>query len=464
MTKTTLTGFALGLGLVIGLVIGLAAPADAKVPAAQAARLGQDLTPMGSEKAGNGNEIPAWTGGLAAVPPTVNWKSGEGAHEDPFKDDRPLFTITGDNMSRYAGKLTDGYKKLLADYSTFSMPVYRTRRSCALPEFVYESNKNNALVGELVGRGNGVSEAIMGSPFPIPNSALEMVWNHTLRYRSFKATREFTAAAPTRSGSWTPITVQDEAILQWSDPGKARAEDLDNISIYYIANTTAPARSAGNVILVHETLNRALEARRAWSYSPGTRRVRRAPNIAYDNPGQNSDSLSTSDSFDGYNGAPDRYDWTILGKSERYISYNNYATATAPIGGLLYRQGRGRHPNQDYARYELHRVWTIEAKLKSSARHVYSRRVKHIDEDAWRIATTELYDGRGELWRVQEMRFAQFYEVPLCGGSAELVYDLQAGRFLALALRNGTQGLNYFADELNKKRYTPAAIRRLGKR
>lgn len=446
--------------LTFALFALVATSVSAKVPASQAARLGRDLTPMGSEKAGSG-DVPAWTGGLSGIPRGVNWRPGSGKpHQDPFTADRVLYTITAKNMGRYSAFLTEGYKKLLTTYDSFSMPVYRSRRTCALPKFVYASNKRNATVAELVGGGNGVSEGIMGSPFPIPNNALEIVWNHTLRYRSFKATREFTAVTPSATGVYTPVTVQDEAILQWSDPAKKRAEDLSNISIYYIANTIAPARSAGTVILVHESLNRAIEPRKAWQYSPGTRRVRRAPNIAYDNPGTNSDALSTSDSFDGYNGAPDRYDWTVTGKSTKIITYNNYQTALAPVPKLV----TPRHLNQQYARYEKHRVWTVEANLKPTARHVYSRRVMHMDEDAWQLATSELYDGRGELWRVQELRYAQFYEVPLCGGSGEVVYDLQAGRYVVLALRNETSGLNFFADELEVSRYTPASIRRLGKR
>lgn len=432
----------------------------AAVPANQAARLGRDLTPMGSEKAGSG-DLPSWNGGLSGIPRGVNWRpASQKPHADPFAGDKKLYTITSKNMGRYSALLTNGYKKMLSSYNTFSMPVYRSRRTCALPKFVYAANKRNATVGKLVGGGNGIENGIMGSAFPIANNALEMVWNHTLRYRAFKVTREFSAVSPTSSGSYTPVTVQDEAVLQWSDPSKRRAQDLNNISLYYIANTTAPAARAGSVILVHESLNRAIEPRKAWQYSPGTRRVRRAPNIAYDNPGTNSDALSTSDSFDGYNGAPDRYNWTVLGKTIKLISYNNYQTALAPLGALI----TARHLNQKYARYEKHRVWTIQADLKPTARHVYSRRVKHIDEDAWRIATSELYDSRGELWRVQELRYAQFYEVPLCGGSAEVVYDLQAGRYVALALRNSTRGLNYSADELQVSRYTPASIRRLGKR
>ena len=56
----------------------------------------------------------------------------------------------------------------------------------------------------------------MGFPFPIPNSAYEIVWNHTLRYRSFKLTRQFAAAPMTPAGDYTLLKVQDEAIFWWA--------------------------------------------------------------------------------------------------------------------------------------------------------------------------------------------------------------------------------------------------------
>lgn len=445
--------------LVSALMAGaLSTSAFAKVPEAQINRLGADLTPMGSEKAGAG-DIPEWTGGLATVPGNVNYVAGQHM-PNPFPDDPVLFTVTPENMGQYDDLLTLGYKTLLSTYPSYKMNVRQTRRTCAYPDIVYEATRRNAQVGELAAGGNGVSEAIMGFPFPIPNSALEIVWNHTLRYRSFKATRQFTAAAVTRGGDYTLTTVQDEAILQWSDPTKGRAEELDNISIYYIANTIAPARAAGSVILVHETLNRALDPRKAWQYSPGTRRVRRAPNIAYDNPGTNSDGLSTSDSFDGYNGAPDRYDWTVVGKSVKIVAQNAYDALTAQYTDFI----KPLHLNQDKIRYEKQRVWTIEANLKDDTRHVYARRVKHLNEDSWAIVSAELYDGRGELWRIQETHNIQYYHVPLCGKNAEVVYDLQAGRYLALTMQNEEPPLNYFADELDVNRYTPASIRQLGVR
>lgn len=441
-----------------GMMLGASA-ASAAVSQAQADRLGKDLTPMGAEKAGNGGAIPAWTGGLSTPPPGVTVTQGERL-QNPFAGDAVEYTVTPANMGQYDGVLTDGYKKMLSTYDTYKMNVYQTRRSCAFPEFVYEANKNNAKVAVLVGNGNGVGKGIMGAPFPIINNGLEGIWNHTLRYRSFKLTRQFTAAPVTATGDYTLQTVQDEAILQWSDPTKGSAEELDNISIYYIANTVAPARAAGSVILVHETLNRALDPRKAWQYSPGTRRVRRAPNIAYDNPGTNSDGLSTSDSFDGYNGAPDRFDWTVRGKSEKLIAYNDYEAELAKYDDFI----QARHLNQDKVRYELHRVWTIEANLRSDNRHIYSRRVKHMDEDSWQLSQSELYDGRGELWRVQELHSIQRYQVPLCASSAEVVYDTGNGRYLALAMQNEETGINYYADELNPDRYTPGSIRQLGVR
>jgi hypothetical protein len=445
--------------LVSALAISaIATSALAKVPEAQVNRLGQDLTPMGSEKAGEG-DIPAWTGGLQTVPSNVTYKPGDKL-ANPFESDPIKYTITAQNMGQYEALLTPGYKAMLQTYPSYKMNVYETRRTCAFPDRYYEATKRNAQVGELVGGGSGVSEAIFGTPFPIANNALEMIWNHTLRYRAFKVVRQFAAAPVTRGGDYTLQIVQDEAILAWSDPSKQRAEDLNNISIYYIANTIAPARAAGNVILVYEALNAQVQPRQAWQYSPGTRRVRRAPNIAYDNPGTNSDGLSTSDAFDGYNGAPDRYDWTVLGKNVRLVSANAYEGESTPYRDYL----QPAHINQDKVRYEARRVWEFEAKLRPNTRHVYARRVYHNEEDAWQISSAELYDGRGQLWRMQELHQIQRYNVPLCGSAGEIVYDLQAGRYLALALQNEEPPVNYFADELDPSRYTPNSIRQLGVR
>ncbi|MEQ8827441.1 MAG: DUF1329 domain-containing protein, partial [Parvibaculum sp.] len=279
------------LVLLAALTGAAATAANAAVPEAQVNRLGNDLTPIGAERAGEG-DIPEWTGGLSSVPSNVDYQPGEHL-KDPFPSDPVRYTVTGANAAEYADILTAGQRAMLDLYDTYKLNVYQTRRTCAYPENVYQATKRNAAVGELVGGGNGVSKAIMGFPFPIPNNAYEIVWNHTLRYRSFKLTRQFAAAPMTPSGDYTLLKVQDEAIFWWSDPSKGSAEELNNNSIFYNANTIEPARAAGNDILVHEAINAAVRPRQAWQYSPGTRRVRRAPNIAFDNPGVNTDGLST---------------------------------------------------------------------------------------------------------------------------------------------------------------------------
>ncbi|MDC0433274.1 DUF1329 domain-containing protein, partial [bacterium] len=289
------------------------------------------------------------------------------------------------------------------------------------------------------------------------------VWNHTLRYRGERVARDFNYAAPTASGEYTLTYTRDEIVFSYSDAQNSRAEDLDNISIWFVAYTSAPARRAGNVVLVHETLNMAKEGRKAWTYSPGTRRVRRAPNIAYDNPVTNGDGLGTSDQYDGYNGAPDRYDWTVAEKAEKLSQQNNYQAVLTPYEELL----QAGHANQDVMRYELRRQWVVEGNLKGNARHIYAKRVLRMDEDSSQMSAGEMYDGRGELWRIQEIGQAPDFrpEAQVCwttGG--EFTYDLLAGRYLGLAMKSGRPA-NFVTglERLTKDYYTPANVRRLGR-
>ena len=432
---------------------------QASVPQQQAERLSQDLTPLGSERAGNKDgSIPAWTGGLSSIPAGLGYVKGEHL-PDPYPDDQPIFRVDASNADTHDAYITRGQKALMERHDTYFLDVYPTRRTCANPEHVYKASAKNAVVGELVANGNGVAEAIMASPFPIPNNGLEIVWNHTLRYRSHKLQREFTAIPVNQNGDYYEITVHDDAIFNWSDPQMSRAEDLNNVSILYLLQTKAPARSAGFVVLVQETLNMAVEARRAWTYSPGTRRVRRAPTIAYDNPGTNSDGITTSDSFGGYNGAPDRFDWMVRGRSEKFIPYNNFRRVQASYAELT----GPKHINQSLMRYEKHRVWEVEGNLKENFRHVYQKRVFYVDEDTQGIVATEIYDGRGQLWRIQELGGGVAYDVPLCGGSGDTVYDMVVGRYLMLGLVNQEKPIDFEADHLDPSRYTPANIRRLGR-
>ncbi len=445
-------------------VVALSSSALAGVPAEVAERLGTDLTPMGSQKSGNKDgTIPEWTGGLQTPPANVTYKIGD-RHPDPYADDKILFTITAANAGQYEKNLTETTRAMFANYpDTYKINIFPGRRSCAQPAAVYAMIKQNALTSDETPDGAGLTGAIRGTAFPIPSTAQKIMWNHKLKFRNFKVTRQFVAAVPTRGGEFSPYVVQDEVLQSYSDPTKTDVSELGNISLRYIANTIAPARAAGNVVMVHETINQSEGSRKAWVYSPGTRRVRRAPDIAYDNPGTNSDGLQTVDSFGGFNGATDRYDWTYIGRQEAYVPANNYRMEQSD---LQYKDifTAGGHINQDLPRYELQRTEVIEANLRASVRHLYPKRKFWIETDAWDVINTSQYDARGQLWRVQEMFASTYYEVPVCAGVGGVSYDLNAGRYLVGGFTNQEPPINFFADELKEDRYTPDSIRRLGVR
>jgi hypothetical protein len=365
-------------------------------------------------------------------------------------------------MGQYADKLTEGHKRLLQTYKgTYKMVVYPTHRSAAFPQRIYDATKRIATTATLTANGNGVTGAVEGVPFPIPTQGVEVFWNHVLRYRADTGARSFGQAPVTASGAYTLVKFKDEFLFRYMNPGVTEAS-LDNVIIYFIQETVAPARYAGEVLLVHETLDQSKENRRAWVYNPGQRRVRRAPNVAFDNPGTNSDNLRTSDQYDMYNGSPQRYDWKLVGKKEIYVPYNSYRlnSNTVKYADLL----KKNHINQDLARYELHRVWVVDSTLKAGISHVYSRRTLYVDEDSWQILAVDCYDRRGQLYRVQEGHVINYYEVPNLWTTLELVMDLSNGRYLALGLQNEEPRSYDFTIKRTPADYQPNALQRRGVR
>jgi len=435
----------------------VAAPSRAAISAEEAAHLGKDLTPLGAQAAGNADgSIPPWTGGLKSPADAgfPNYKTGE-HHPDPYANDKPLYTITAANMGQYASKLTEGHKLLLQTYKDYKMIVYPTHRSAAVPQRIYDATWRIATTANLAPGGNGVTGAVEGIPFPIPKQGVEVFWNHVLRYRATAAARVIGQAPVTASGSYNLVEFKDEFLFQYAVPGLTESA-LNNIIAYFTQETTKPPRLAGEILLVHETLDQSKENRRAWVYNPGQRRVRRAPNVAFDNPGTNADDLRTSDQFDMYNGSPERYNWKLLGKREMIVPYNSYRlqSNTLKYTDIL----KKNHINQDLARYELHRVWVVDSTLKPGTRHLYSRRTLYVDEDSWQILAVDCYDSRGKLYRVQEGHVINYYDVPTLWTTLELVMDLSNGRYLALGLQNEEPRSYDFTIKRTPADYQPSVL------
>ncbi|GAA3570860.1 MAG: DUF1329 domain-containing protein [Pseudomonadales bacterium] len=450
------------LGSLLALTVA-AAPAFGAVSSSEASRLGRDLTPFGSEKAGNeAGTIPAWDGGLS-TPPAGYEGSGQ-HHIDPFPQDKPLFTINASNMAVYEERLPDGVKAMLETYpTTFRLPVYISRRTHAVPDWVADNIRKNATSARIVGEGAGLEGAFGGYPFPIlhgnnEEKAWQVIWNHLTRWRGISATRRSSEVAVQSDGDYSLVTSQQEVFFNFYNP-EGGEDELDNIIFYYLSFTQSPPRLAGGAVLVHETLNQIVNPRYGWGYNAGQRRVRRAPNLGYDSPIAASDNLRTADDTDIFNGALDRYNWRYEGLREMYIPYNNYLVSKA---GTPYEDILGvSHINPDLTRWELHRVHVVEATLKDDARHIYSKRRFYVDADSWNVLLVDQYDSRGELWRVTMGLAKNYYELPGVWTVLDVYHDLQARRYHVLGLDTEESGTRVFTDDVPNRRYfSPASLRR----
>lgn len=445
--------------LSVGMCV-LAVSVRAAVSEAEAARLGKDLTPIGAEAAGNADgSIPAWNGGI--LTPPAGYKPGD-HHPDPFAADKPLYTVTGADAAQYAGKLGAGHKALLNAYSDYKLIVYPSRRSASYPQRIYDATRANAPTAQLISGGNGISNAVVGVPFPIPANGREVLWNVLTRYRGVAAQRQIDQAAVERGGGYQLVKLEDDFLFNYVRPDiTAKELEEGNVLFYFKQATTAPARLAGTILVVWETLDQVRENRRAWQYNAGRRRVTRAPNVAYDNPGTNSDGQRTSDQLDMFNGALDRYVWKLVGKQEMLVPYNSYTLHSdkVKVAEIL----KPLHINQDLARYELHRVWVVEANLKPGMSHLYARRTLYIDEDSWQILVADQYDANGQMWRVSEAHCINYYDAQTFWSTLEVHTDLLNGRYLAIGLDNENPMYD-FTIKRTPADYTPESLRREGVR
>lgn len=432
----------------------LAFQAQAKVSEAEAAKLGTELTPIGADpKANADGSIPAYTGGL---PQKGNLAKIDTS--DPYADEKPLFTITKANMAQYKDKLSVGHQKMLERYPTYKMNVYVTHRDPAFPQAIYDATKKNATTAELVGGDtDALKGASLGFPFPIPGNAAEIIWNHRLKWRGEAVRRNNDQVIVQPNGTQLLTRLVEEVLFPYAsikNPGKFDTPDA--VSIYYLSETLAPPRNAGQFILAWEHPGE----RSAWIYNPALRRIRRAPTVAYDNAYEGTDGNQFYDQVDMYNGKLDRFTWKLIGKKELYIPYSS---ARVNNFSLKYKDMlKTGHLDPELARYELHRVWVIEANNKPDIRHTFKKKVLYVDEDTWNVVLIDNYDQRDQYYKFQEGHMVYVREIQASTTVPELIYDLQTGGYFATALVNEgkpndltvTFDKDYFTPEAVKKRTT----------
>ena len=436
------------------MLVMMAGQAQAKVDATQAARLGADLTPLGAERAGNAaGTIPEWTGG---VQPPAHYVSGM-HHPDPFADDAALFQISATELEQNRQLLPAGVATLLEQYPEYHLRIFPTRRSASVPERIYEATRQNAERAELIANGNGIAGAVAGIPFPIPQNGMEVIWNHLLHYRG-EQTRLINNQAVVINGRVNLIT-RDRYVYYIYNRQGMTPEAMNNTLLYYRYQVTAPSKLSGTALVVQDPLDQVLTTRRAWRYSPGDRRVRRLPSLAYDSIQPDTSGLATADVVDTYNGAPDRYDWTLVGKQEMLVPYNSYQVHQQ---GIDYDQiVLAKTLNPELLRYELHRVWVVEARLRTGLSHTYHTRRFYIDEDSWQILAADLRDANGSLVGLQEIHPISYYEVPMFNSTLEALYHLKTGNYFVDGLDNN-EPMYDFDYPMSPQDFTPQALRRAG--
>lgn len=443
-----------------------AANVSAAVSAEEAKQLGGPvLTMFGAERAGNKDgSIPAFPGEggerikvPASFDPKDPWRL-----PNPFADEKPLFSITAQNMDKYADKLSEAQKALLKTYAGYRLDIYPTHRTVIYPKFFLDNSVKNATAckgtdGELTLAG-----CYPGVMFPIPKTGNQVVWNHETPYvgNAWQINARAYYITPTGNAVFQSDNVMHQQFPIYQQKA-TRVLQSDDLYYQLRFDTLGPTRKVGEKLILLYPLD-PVKGSRVYQYIPGQRRVKLAPDLAYDTPSAVSAGLTTMDQNRIFFGAQDRYNMKLLGKKEMYILYNTYDMhdyKKCPAEVIFAQRG---FPQPDCLRWEPHRTWVVEATLKPEFRHIYPRRVMYFDEDGMSAGLGDDYDKAGKLYRGDFAEHHQNY-APVGSSLDNVLFttfaaDFQTGAYAAtnyLAFQGGgVKGEEPKPDDY----YTPEAL------
>jgi hypothetical protein len=401
----------------------LAAPTDEEIK-----QLGTSLTPLGAVKAGNADgTIPAWDGGMCTPPagykPLMGDKGGS-PYIDPFANEKPVFSITAANMAQYKDKIDAGTQELFKRYpDSFRVDVYPTHRTACYPQWVYDNTIQRVKNPQLAGAAPGLINAHAQYPFPIPKSGFEAMWNANVKYELpyTEGTQASYLIDSTGGVSLNSVLKIENRNLYWDNS----ADKVPDNQPYWalIASNLAPASTVGSKQMRHAFLATHERENMAWAYVPGQRRVRLAPEFKYDGVSTTSGGMLMFDEINGFDGKMDKFDFKLVGRREMYVPYNAYKAWAAELTAI----NTPKNLNPDYLRWELHRVWEVEATLKPGERHMQKVKRFYLDEDSWSILSYYALDHAGKVQHVMYEPPIQMYEKPGFRNGHYVLYDLSSG-------------------------------------
>lgn len=400
--------------------------AMAAVTPEEAKKLGSELTLFGAIKAGNADgSIPEYTGGLDKPVPGFDPKSGK--YVDPFTAEKPIVRITAQNMEQYADKLSDGVKHLLKTNADYFLDVYPSHRTAAYPKAVLEATGRNATSCKTIEDQLGVDTSCRGGlPFPIPKTGYEVMWNKMLAWTGNGAWDGQGVRSYMVSSAGSPVmTAEIRSYTEKPFYQTDRSDRSEGMALRLFSRTDAPSRKAGEATGYADFLDPAASPRKAWSYAPGQRRIKMAPEFSYDTPVSTTGGVMLYDEIFLFTGLMDRFDFKLVGKKEMYIPYNNYKmTECTPD-----KWAQAKHMNAACERWELHRVWVVESTLKPGMRHVYNKRTYYFDEDSYNAGLMDGWDQAGNLYRTGVSYAYAAYEVPAINSPSFTIYDFNRGMY-----------------------------------
>ncbi|MGB0956496.1 MAG: DUF1329 domain-containing protein [Panacagrimonas sp.] len=416
---------------------------------------GGGLTPVGALRDGSADgAIPAWTGGITAASRPADYRPGKQL-VDPYASDKPLFVIDASNAEKYRARLSKGHRALLRQKKGYRMPVYPTRRSVSFPGAIYNATQKNHKRARLSG-ADTLEDARLGFPFPQPQSGVEVMWNHRVRYRGDTVQAASQQIVVGANGKQVARFKRIErAYFRYGNIQDPADIGTQNILLYYLLQFSGP--SLNNFLaLLHETANAEKDKRAIWVAPPGIGRLFRVPPVGYDQLFPGTDGIYFIDMIDMYNGPFDRYVWKLVGRTELYVPYNGYRLSDGSFNyedlltpGFL---------NPDATRYELHRVWVVEATERGGKRHSFGLRTFYVDEDSWNVVMVENHDRKGALWRFQEGHLVALYDVQAANSFPIVTYDLKDGRYLATRLTAEERPMRYDI-KMTKSDFLPAEVK-----
>lgn len=415
--------------LVSAVALGLAGTCSAGATPEEIAKLGNGVMPWGAARAGSADgAIPAYEG--PPKPPASYDPSDPGYRPDPYAHEKPKFSVTAKNMGEYADKLSEGIKAMLLKYPSYRLDIYPTHRSVGYPKLYLENSVKNASVCKTTDNGLKLEGCWAGIPFPFPKTGNEVMWNRLFKYDGhILFTKKNASVLVDIKGNRTVNGVNDFTMYYpIFDPEKTTPVGSDEVYEKIRLDYTAPARKVGEKLVVHDNVDMVGVGRRAWSYLPGQRRVKLAPDIAYDTPSPTGGGASVVDDSAVFYGALDRFDFKLVGKKEIFIPYNAFKIRDkkACPDDMAYAKS---HLNPDCMRWELHRVWVVEATVKDGLRHVYPKRTFYWDEDMPGIGLSDNYDASGNIYRVSHSIPITLYESTGNSTDEWVTYDLATGNY-----------------------------------